>query len=175
MKGLRVSLLTASFLFAILAIAGRLVVLLDMRRSEIRPGRQIAPLTGRGGNGDPVAERPGVRHSCNLVRYTSERCPYCRADERSLKEAEAMAIRAGCKVWLISPTVLEAPQLSGLDVFNPHLAVVAFPSVDFSRSINLQLTPTTFLADGQWRLLWVKQGMLEPADLAALGSHLSVG
>ena len=153
----------AAILVAVVAMGANLWVARILRAAPLfRPGDTFALPVGRTVDGAHVDASAHGAHACSVVRYASERCPFCQADAPVFAALEDALGRFDCVTWLLAPAPELFPQPARAGRVN-----LAFLDVASARGLHLAETPTTIVVDRTGVIRWSKIGALEPPDVDA--------
>jgi hypothetical protein len=102
-----------------------------------------------------------------IVRYASQNCTVCRADEPRWRSLKLHLLRKGYRIYIILPQARDAyskdaPELS-------DSTQIAYPRIGWIKLYYLTATPTTLLFDSDGKMIWNHFGqMTEDDERAAL-------
>jgi len=159
---------------ALFGVSGALVAaVLTVRLLAWRDGPEglrIAPPTGVTISQVFVPPAEAIRPPCHLVRFARRSCHWCAPRlSGPYNGLEAEALRSGCDSFVVLPGQDDLPPDSPGAASEITLRAVSY---DFAASISFSGTPSTLLADRNWKILWFQTGVLSPKRAAEAMARL---
>ena len=102
---------------------------------------------------------------CHLVRFASEQCRFSKADDPAYRALESRLLAQGCDAAIVAPQRVLMP--AGYTETSRR-RLLAEADLGFLDRARLTRTPTTMVFDRRWRLVWRREGILDPADADVL-------
>jgi hypothetical protein len=130
-------------------------------RSSIPSGSTVGPISGITPDGIPVLDATSSEFHCHEIRYASIHCPWCEKDQPAWEQFDAALRSYGCDSFVLAPTVADFPKHARGSVDQKF--IMAMPA-DVASRLDLLATPTTIVADGNWKVIWSKAGTLIQND-----------
>lgn len=104
---------------------------------------------------------------CVIYRFVSLHCPACGQEEPSWKRPEIEAATHACETFILQVDLQNPSYYLGYTATTQILWV----PLDWARSVNLTVTPTTILANAG-RIAWVHEGELDQDQFAGLAVRI---
>jgi hypothetical protein len=96
------------------------------------------------------------------VRYASQTCEYCRADEPQWSRLKSRLLENGYRIYVIPPNAQGAYPEGASAIFGT--TQIPYVSVGWIKQYRLVGTPTTLLFNGSGKMIWAHLGEISRFD-----------
>ena len=96
------------------------------------------------------------------VRYASQACPHCRADEQQWNELKSQLLEKGYRIYVIPPSAQDAYPNDASSISGA--TQLPYVNVEWIKQYRLTGTPTTLLFSGSGKMFWSHLGEISKSD-----------
>jgi hypothetical protein len=149
----------ALFTYVTIARHSNRILEVPLRRPSTESNN--VPLHGYSSTGKEVSV-PSVSERGWVVRYTTPRCEYCRADEGQWSILKSLLIKKGFQIYEIPPDSINSYSAGAPEMANE--TQISFVDVGWIKRYRFVGTPTTLLFDGDGKMIWSHMGTMDKND-----------